>query len=427
MRDELLGIEHSKDFDLVTELDALELAETLWKKRTSTIAPVTYPRFGTALVRVGDTDIELVTARRESYESQSRKPDVTPATLLEDAQRRDFTVNALLRNLHSGELFDPLGGGLSDLKARVLRTPLDPSVTFRDDPLRMLRAIRFVWQLGFAPAAGMYEAIREERDRLAIISGERIRSEFVKMLVLPKADRALDDLLSVGLLEQFAPELVAMKGVTQGSYHHLDVWDHTLLAVRQTASLDPITRLAVLLHDVGKPSTRSIDAGGNIRFFQHERIGEAMANKIMDRLRFSREDGDAVAKLVRNHMRLHTCHELSPTAARRLVRDMGPDLDRLLDVVEADASALRPSVKTIDIAAIRERLSQTVMATPAETLESPLSGAEIMENCQIEPGPEVGKLKRWLTDQVLEGRLAPKDKGEALRLLREYRDAGGAH
>lgn len=420
VRDELLGVKGSNDFDLVTELNALELAQLLWKVGASEIAPVTYPRFGTALVRTSGMDIELVTARRESYDEDSRKPDVVPATLLEDARRRDFTVNALMRNLGSEELFDPLEVGVSDLDARILRTPLDPAATFRDDPLRMLRAVRFVWLLRFEPAPGLYEAIRVEAGRLSIISGERIREEFLKMLRLGDADRALEDLRTTGLLAQFAPELEAMKGVEQGGYHHLDVWDHTRLAVRKAPLGDDLVRLAVLLHDVGKPPCRSIDANGNTRFFQHERVGAEMTLEIMERLRFSGEETETVAKLVRNHMRLQTTPELSPSAARRLVRDLGPDLDRLMEVVEADASALKPGVKVMDVGAIRRRIEEVAAATPAQTLESPLSGDEIMRICGLEPGPEVGKRKAWLLEQVLEGRLAPGDGEEAARLLKEF-------
>lgn len=419
VRDERLDLAHSDDFDLVTDRNALELAELLWTQGRSQIPPVTYPRFGTALIRVESANVELVTARRERYTFDSRKPDVTPATLLEDAQRRDFTINALLQNLQTGELLDPLGVGIADLEARILRTPLDPAATFRDDPLRMLRAVRFVWKLGFQPAPGLYDAVRQERERLRIISAERIRDEFLKMLMLPEADQALGDLQALGLLELFAPELVTMKGVTQGGYHHLDVWDHTLLAVRNCPPGDAIVRLAVLLHDVGKPATRSVDKDGNIRFLQHERVGETMACVVLDRLRLSSDDIATVAKLVRNHMRLQTASEITPSAARRLVRDLGPDLERLLTVVEADASALKPGVRTMDVEAIRNRILEVATSTPAHSLESPLSGDEIMAFLKLESGPQVGMWKSWLLENVLEGRLGPEDKVRAFEILQE--------
>ncbi|MER3466736.1 MAG: tRNA nucleotidyltransferase, partial [Armatimonadota bacterium] len=182
VRDALLGLPEGTDFDVVTEESSQELANFLYTMGVSSIPPVAYPRFGTALVRIGEANVEIVTARRESYAPESRKPKVAPATLLEDARRRDFTVNTLLRNLHTGELLDPLGIGLTDLRERVLRTPLDPEATFSDDPLRMLRAVRFRWRLGLTPAESLYDAIRQKRSRLSIVSVERIRNELVLML-----------------------------------------------------------------------------------------------------------------------------------------------------------------------------------------------------------------------------------------------------
>lgn len=416
VRDELLGRPEPDDYDIVTELSSGDLAALLHEKGVSTLSPVTYARFGTALVRVQGVNVELATARRESYTPDSRKPDVEPATLLEDARRRDFTVNTLMRNLHSGELADLLGTGLRDLHAKVLRTPLDPAATFRDDPLRMLRAVRFVWTLGFKPAEGLYEAIQSGCGRLSIVSGERIRDECVKMLRLADADRALEDLRRSGLLEIFAPELTAMKGVTQGSYHHLDVWDHTLLVVRNAGPEDLTLTLSALLHDVGKPATRSEDSG-DIRFYQHERVGAEMARDLLNRLRFAGDEVEPVVKLVRNHMRLQTTPELSPSAARRLVRDLGPDLDRLLALVDADARGLKPGVKAMDVEAIRRRIEEVRNATPAETLQSPLSGREIMDLLGMEEGPEIGQAKSALLEEVLEGRLAPGERVGATRFL----------
>lgn len=415
VRDELLGRPEPNDYDLVTELSTGDLSKLLYDKGVSTIPPVTYARFGTALVRVAGVDVELATARRESYAPESRKPEVEPATLLEDAKRRDFTVNTLLRNLHSGELSDPLGVGLKDLENKILRTPLDSAATFRDDPLRMLRAVRFVWTLGFQPAPGIYEAITAEKERLKIISGERIRDEFVKMLRLKDADWALEDLRTTGLLDIFAPELAEMKSVTQGSYHHLDVWDHTLLVLKNAGTNDLTVSLAALLHDIGKPKTRSIDEDGDIRFFQHERVGEDMSREILGRLRFSNDEIERVAKLVRNHMRLMTTPELSPSATRRLIRDLGPDLERLLLVVEADVSGLKPGVKAMDIPAIRARIEEVRTATPEETLESPLSGCEIMALTGLPEGKIVGDIKKQLLEAVLEGRISPENKRASAR------------
>jgi poly(A) polymerase len=419
VRDELLGLPLPSDFDLVTRLSAPELARHLYVKGASTIAPVTYERFGTAMVHVEGANIELVTARRESYDESSRKPFVEAATLEEDALRRDFTVNALLQNLHDGKLYDPLGTGLRDMKAKILRTPLDPESTFRDDPLRMLRAVRFRWQLHFEPAPGLYQAVRETSERLRIISAERIRDELVKMLLLADADRALADLMELELIEKFAPELVAMKGVEQGDFHHLDVWEHSLLVVRNAGVGDVALTLAALLHDVAKPTTRTKDAQGRTRFFGHETLGAQMTREILRRLKFANRDVEHVALLVKSHMRLGTAKSFTPTAARRLVRDLGDALPRLLALVEADAASLKPGVKRLDLSLVRRRVQDALEATPRESLQSPLSGEEIMEILDIPPGPEVGKYKTLLTEKVLEGELAPGDREGAEEVLRK--------
>jgi poly(A) polymerase len=414
VRDELLGLPVRADFDLVTRGSSAELARMLHAKGVSPIPPVTYERFGTAMVQVAGIQIEIVTARRESYDEASRKPNVEPATLEEDARRRDFTVNTLLRSLESGEILDPLGQGLSDLKAKVLRTPLDPVATFHDDPLRMLRAVRFRWKLGFEPAPGLYQAIRQTRDRLRIVSMERIRDELLKMLATPQA---LNDLMELGLIEIFAPELVPMVGCEQGSFHHLDVWHHSLLVLSKVDPGDEILALSALLHDVGKPPTRFIDEEGNTRFFGHESVGADMTRELLGRLKLPSREIDQVAKLVRNHMRLGSMSYFTPSAARRLLRDLDGNVDRLLALVEADASSLRPGVRALDLSPIRDQVARVARETPVRTLQSPLSGEEIMTIAGVPAGPEVGRLKNLLTEAVIEGQLAPNDKAGAERLL----------
>lgn len=421
MRDELLGLEPKDDYDLVTRGSAPELANLLWNRKISQIPPITYERFGTAMLMVDGIQIELVTARKESYAEDSRKPTVQPATLEEDAQRRDFTVNTLMRNLHTGELIDPLGCALADLESKVLRTPLDPHLTFVDDPLRMLRAVRFRWKLMFELAPGLFDAIREAKGRLEIVSMERIRDEFMKMLTGPNAPEALADLMQLGLFAVIAPEFEAMVAVEQGKYHHLDVWEHTLLALRNAATRDPILALSVVLHDVGKPPTRFIDDQGNTRFFGHEAVGESMSRTILRRLKFSEKDVEKVAKLVKNHMRLGTAPEFSASAARRLIRDLDGDVDKLLALVEADAGSLKPGVRALDLTSIRMRLSQVEAETPAKSLQSPLSGEEIMEFLQIGAGTEVGRIKALLTEKVLEGELKVGDKLAALEFLKKVK------
>lgn len=417
VRDELVGRAHENDFDLVTRGSSADLAQLLFEKGVSSIVPVTYERFGTAMVEASNAKIEIVTARKESYDPESRKPNVEPATLEEDARRRDFTVNTLLKNLHTGELSDPLGSGSRDLESKVLRTPLDPAATFHDDPLRMLRAVRFRWQLGFEPAPGLYESIAKEATRLKIISAERVQAEFVKMLGLPAGPEALSDLMKLGLIHEFAPEFEEMVGVEQGHFHHLDVWDHSLVVLKNAGHRDLTLSLGALFHDIGKPRTRTKDAAGNTRFFGHEAVGAQMTSEIMRRLKFPQREADAVTVLVKNHMRLSSSPEFTPAAARRLLRDLDDQVERLLALVEADAGGLKKGVKKLDLEPIRRRLDEVRKVTPREVLESPLTGEEIMELLHLKSGPEVGRWKAFLTEKVIEGDLKPGDKETARNLL----------
>ena len=416
VRDALLGLPPQADVDLVTTAPLEPLVEIL--RPLSSIPPVVYERFGTAMLRIAETPVELVRARRESYEGGSRKPQVEPATLHDDALRRDFTANALLRRLSDGELLDPTGYGLDDLRARLLRTPLDPVETFRDDPLRMLRAVRFRWKLDFAYAEGLEDAIRREAGRLAIVSEERVRDELRKMIGQPTAADAFEDLMRLGLLDGIAPELRPMVRCEQGKWHHLDVWNHSLLVLRGVADLrDETLSLAALLHDVGKPETRSVDANGDVRFFGHEEVSARLAETLLRRLRFSTKEIEPIVRLVRNHMRLGTFESFSPAAARRLLRDLGEDVERLLLLVDADASALAPDVRKLDLAPVRARLAEVQAATPKETLVSPLTGEEIMALTGLPAGPEIGRLKARLVEAVLDGRLLPGDGDGARAIL----------
>lgn len=422
VRDELLKRPPGGDFDIVLEGDALAVAQHLFDAGVSQGSPNTYPRFGTVALGIHGVTIEFATARRESYDESSRKPNVEPATLLEDARRRDFTANALMRNLHSGELLDLLGTGLADLEQGILRTPLDPAQTFFDDPLRMLRAVRFRWRFQWEYAPGLADAIRAEAHRLEIISSERIKDEWTKMLLKPTASSAMRDLLDLGLLDQFAPEFARMVGVTQGKWHHLDVWDHTLKvldnAVEDGASLN--VRLGALFHDIAKPATRSIDDKGDIRFFSHEVVGAEMTIHRLRELRFGEQQVREVAALVKNHMRLSSGPSFTPSAARRLLRDLGDQVDDLLALVDADARGLKAGTRKLDLSVVRERIEAVRVATPVETLESPLDGREIMELLGEAPGPEVGRIKAALREMVLEGELAPEDKDRARALVVEW-------
>jgi poly(A) polymerase len=424
VRDDLLGFAGSNDFDLVTRQSASDLATFLFEKEVSSIYPVIFERFGTAMIEVDGIKIELVTARKESYGKTSRKPVVQAGTYKDDALRRDFTVNSLMRSLSDWSLIDPLETGVSDLESNVLRTPHDPVKTFEDDPLRMLRAVRFRWKFGLEPVKGLYDAIYMRRSRLKIISFERIRDELSKMLLHPTASEALDDLMRLGLFDIIAPEFKSMVKCEQGKYHHLDVWDHTRLVVKNLVSEgtnDFTLVLSGLFHDIGKPTTRTIDDAGNIRFFGHEALGANMTRQILHRWKVSADDTNRVCTLVKNHMRLGSAPAFSDSAARRLIKDLGTDLEGLLTLVDADANALKVGVRVFDIAEIRETINRVQLATPMEKLASPLSGEEIMKLTGLPPGKKIGDLKRILDELVLDGQLAPDDKtGATEQISRSY-------
>ena len=417
VRDDILGRTGSDDFDLVTRKSAPELAKLLFNQGVSSIFPVIFERFGTAMIQVDDHKIELVTARKESYARNSRKPVVRAGTYRDDALRRDFTVNTLMRSMSDWSLVDPLENGVSDLNDKILRTPLDPVKTFDDDPLRMLRAVRFRWKFDLTPVKGLYDAIYMKRSRLKIISFERIRDELQKMLIHPTASEALDDLMKLGIFDVVAPEFKSMVKCEQGMYHHLDVWDHTRLVVDNivnSGSQDFELILAGLFHDVGKPTTQTIDEAGNIRFFGHESLGANMTREILSRWKLPSDSIERVSTLVKNHMRLGSAPVFTDSAARRLIKDLGPDIEALLSLVDADANALKKGVRVFDLNQIRETILKVQQATPVEKLASPLSGAEIMAMTGLPSGKRVGELKRMLDEMVLEGELAPDDKVRAI-------------
>jgi poly(A) polymerase len=362
---------------------------------------VTFERFGTAQVTLPGRLVEFVTARSESYAPESRKPDVRRATLEEDLRRRDFTVNTLLMDL-DGDVEDPLGGR-KDLEAKVLRTPTDPIRTFEDDPLRMLRAIRFAAELGFTLAPDLLPAMRRTKSRLAppVISVERIADELRKMLASNRPMLALELLDQAELLEVILPEIAAAKGVPQTGYHTHDVFGHTLLTVEATPP-DIVLRLAALLHDVGKPQT----AKGDGTFVGHEEVGAEIARTALERLRFSQKEIEAITKLVRLHLRpVFYRSEWSDGAVRRLARDAGPLLDRLMLLARADiAASAYPYPEKMD--ELQARLDSVLAERPSR-LAPLITGEDIMRIRGIGPGPEVGRIKQKLEELVIDGEISP--------------------
>lgn len=423
VRDRVLGKHFNEDVDIVLEGDAARLAEFLYEKGAAQHPPVTYPRFGTAMITIEGRQVEIVGARKESYDPTSRKPSTRPGTLRDDINRRDFTINTLLQDLHTGQILDLTGRALDDIAARIIRTPVDPIVTFRDDPLRMLRAIRFAVRLGFEIEPQTYSAIKTAAPRLEIISAERIRDEFVKILMAPDAVRGLEMLRETGLLNHFAPELAAMHGVSQNIYHIYDVWTHSLKTL-ESIPVDKgiILRLAALLHDVGKVETRTVDENGNVHFYQHQAVGASIARRFLQKLRFPGQQIDEITFLISMHLRVGEYDEQwSDAAVRRLIRDADDHMEDLILLTQADKAAANPEMPSVDLDAFRRRLARVREQLANQKIVSPLNGKEIMELLDLPPGPEIGNIKARLESKIIEGVLLPGDKAAAARwLLREY-------
>ncbi|HUY73422.1 MAG TPA: CCA tRNA nucleotidyltransferase [Candidatus Dormibacteraeota bacterium] len=392
VRDKLLGRPHPNPDVVVEEGDALALA-TRFARLAGAHPPVIFERYGTAQVTLPGHLVEFVSARAESYAPNSRKPDVRPASLADDLRRRDFTVNTLLMDFDGG-IEDRLGGG-ADLEAGVLRTPADPRRTFDDDPLRMLRAVRFASELGFELAPDLLPAMREMKNRLAppVVSVERVADELRRMLDSERPAQALQLLDAGGLLDVILPELAACKGVPQGGFHTHDVFGHTLLTVQDTPADLPL-RLAALFHDVGKPSTATPDGA----FTGHEEVGAAMARSALERLRFSQKEIEVVAGLVRLHLR--------PVYYRSDWSDgAGPQLPRLMSLARADvAASAYPEPEKLE--ELQARIDDVLAEQPSR-LDPLVLGDDVMKIRGMGPGPEVGRIKRRLEELVIDGEIAP--------------------
>jgi len=424
IRDRILGRAERTDVDIVVVGDALEVADLLHSAGISDHRPVVYPRFGTARVQVSGVAIELASARSESYDAASRKPEVRPASLREDVLRRDFTINTLVEDIHHGGVQDLTGMALADLNARLIRTPLSPSRTFADDPLRMLRAIRFAVTLGFAIEPGTWRAIAEQSGRMdllssvpRVVSAERVRDEFERIILSPDPAAGMELLMASGLLARFLPELVAMKGVIQNAWHARDVWDHTMEALRQVLDASLAVRVGLLFHDVGKPVTRTEDERG-VHFYGHENIGADMTRRALHRLRMPAALVREASDLVALHMRLgQVAPDWTPAALRRLVRDVGPRLERLHRIAAADIAAMGGDAHPPDLDQVMARIADTNAEMNASEVHSPLDGGAVMRLLGVPPGPIVGRAKDYLVNEIIEGRLQPDDVAAAERVV----------
>lgn len=432
VRDMLMG-RTGNDIDFTVEGSGVEFAKIVAREfRTH---PVIFERFGTAMVPVGEFKLEFVGTRKEEYEEHSRKPIVTEGTLEDDLRRRDFTVNAMAVRLGAegrGELID-LFDGHGDIERRLLRTPLDPHATFSEDPLRMMRAARFASQLAFDLDLASFKAIRDLRDRIRIISQERVSEEFVKTLATPKPSVGLALLFESGLMELIFPEVWRLHGVdlvkTGGvAYAHKDVFWHTLRVVDNIAQRTENVwlRFAALMHDIAKPRTKRFREGAGWSFHGHEEMGARWQERIFRRMKLPMKESEYVAKLVRLHHRPMVLVEegVTDSAIRRLIVDAGDDLDDLFtlcraDITSRDANRVQRYLENYD--RVIERIQEVRAKDELRAFQSPVRGEEIMEICGIPPSKMVGILKGEIEEAILDGRI-PNEYDAARAYLLEIKD-----
>jgi poly(A) polymerase len=416
VRDLILGrFGPSNDLDFATDATPRETVKVIrgWAERHYLVGA----GFGTVGARKGGRLLEITTFREEVYRQEHRKPVVTFSKEIEtDLSRRDFTINAMAVSLPDGAFVDPFGG-VKHLAAKILDTPLDPDVAFSDDPLRMLRAARFVSQLDVEPAERVLRAIRDLRERLGIVSAERIAGELDRLLLGAQPAKGLKVVVDTGLADPFLPELPALALEQDPVHRHKDVLKHTY-AVVERCEADLVLRLAALLHDVGKPRTRRITPEG-VQFHHHEVEGARMARERLHALRYPRHVVDDVGMLIELHLRFHGYGDgWTDAAVRRYVRDAGPLLDRLNQLTRADVTTRNPErAKRFQVLQddLEERIARLAEEENLEALRPALDGNEIMEHLGLGPGPLVGEAWRYLMEVRLDR--GPLDRGEAERLL----------
>jgi poly(A) polymerase len=430
VRDALLG-RPVNDLDFTTDAHPeriLEIAEG-WADAVWTIGI----EFGTVGLRKGDHRLEVTTYRSESYDPKSRKPEVAYGTSLDDdLARRDFAVNAMAARLPGHEFVD-LYGGLDDLRAKVIRTPRRPEDSFGDDPLRMLRAARFASQLGFTVDPAVVAAMAAMAGRIEIVSAERIRDELSKLLTGAHPRDGLALLVDTGLADHVLPELPKLRLEIDEHHRHKDVYDHSLIVLEQAIAQeeegpDLVLRLAALLHDIGKPKTRSFVEGGRVTFHHHEVVGASMSKVRLAALRYPKEIIADVSRLVELHLRFHGYGkgEWTDSAVRRYVRDAGHLLHRLHKLTRADCTT-RNKRKAAALARTYDELERRIARLEQEEelakIRPELDGNEIQQILGIGPGPAVGKAYKFLLDLRLDG--GPIGKEAAAQALREWaRDQG---
>jgi len=412
VRDLFLG-RPLKEIDFMVVCDGVEFAEALAKKlKVKKIVP--FPKFSTAKIPYKAIPIEVAAARSESYEKGSRKPKKVVYTDLQgDLLRRDFTVNALAVDLHPdrfGELNDPYGG-ISDLKAKLLKTPLNPNETFSEDPLRMMRAAYFAAALDFTIDEQCFNAIHEQAQRISIVSQERVTAELIKILSTNKPSIGLIILQKTGLMKYVFPEINDMYGLEQTKeWHHKDIFYHTMQVVDNAAQLSDKMKLrfAALVHDIAKPKTRKVDSKKGYTFHGHDAVGERILNKVAKYLKLPNELRDYLKKLTLLHLRPIAIvnNEVSDSAIRRVIVAAGDELDDLMTLCRADITTRNPNrvkkyLQNFEI--VESKMSNVEERDALRAFQSPVRGKEIMESCGLSEGKEVGKIKQAIEEAILNG------------------------
>jgi putative nucleotidyltransferase with HDIG domain len=432
VRDLLLEPEkNSVDIDLMVEGDGIEFANQLGKKlNVSTVVP--FPKFATARIPYKECEIEVASARLESYDPKSRKPkDIIMTDINEDLQRRDFTVNAMAISLQKdnmGTLIDPFDG-FKDLNAKVLRTPMSNSdITFSDDPLRMMRAAYFSAKLEMKIDKQCLQSIKDNAKRISIVSQERITNELLKILGTNKPSVGFIMLQEVGLLEYVFPEISVMYGLDQTSeYHHKDIFFHTLEVVDNAARLSNKLdlRLAALVHDIAKPNTRRIDKKKGYTFYGHDDYGARMLKKISKRMKFSNKTRDYIIKLTALHLRPISLakKEVTDSAIRRLIVDAQEDAQDLMLLCRADITTKNPNnVKKYlsNFDRVEKRMQDVIESDELRAFQSPVRGHEIMEIFNLSAGKKIGEIKKLVEEAILNGDI-DNTHSDALSMLKSLK------
>ncbi|MDR0394718.1 MAG: CCA tRNA nucleotidyltransferase [Tannerella sp.] len=427
----------SKDIDIVTVGSGIGLAKAVAGELGANTHLSVFKNFGTAQVKTEGWEIEFVGARRESYTHNSRKPVVEDGTLEDDRNRRDFTINTMafcLNRQRYGEMVDPFDG-LSDLENLRIVTPLDPDITFSDDPLRMMRAIRFASQLGFFIDPDTFDAIERNKARIEIISKERVADELNKIILSPKPSIGFELLDCSGLLEIIFPELYALKGVeTKEGIGHKDNFAHTLMVLDRLSKVSDNLwlRWSALLHDIAKPATKRFDKRLGWTFHNHNFVGEKMAPGIFRRMKLPmNEKLKYVRKMIALHMRPINLadEEVTDSAIRRLLFDAGDDVDDLMKLCEADITSKNPEkVRRFleNFRIVREKMVDIEEKDRIRNFQPPVSGEEIMETFGLPPSPPVGVLKEAIKNAILDG-VIPNAYDDALHFMYEKAAEMGLH